>query len=129
MLTITYSASNIISDKLDLNLEYVYNVSKQQETLDIIIAAFKTLSCIPEYKVDQYRIDLYFPDLKVAVECDEHGHVNRDKQYEQNREHFIKNKLGCVFVRYNPDSPGFNIGNVIHEIVNIYFKYETNRVV
>jgi very-short-patch-repair endonuclease len=50
-------------------------------TLDIIRAAFKTLTCIPKYKVDTYRIDLYFPDLKVAVEYDEYHHINRDQQY------------------------------------------------
>jgi prophage antirepressor-like protein len=123
----SYRVSQVISDKLGLNLKYVYNVSKQQQTLDIIRAAFKTLTCIPEYKVGTYRIDLYFPDLKVAVECDEYCHIDRDQQYEHEREQFIKNKLCCLFVRYNPDSSCFNIGNVICEINNVYIKYVTGR--
>jgi prophage antirepressor-like protein len=112
----SYHASKVISDKLGLNLQFVYNVSKHQETLNTIKAAFKDLSCISEYTVDTYRIDLYFPDLNLAVECDEHGHVNRDQHYEQEREEYIKKVLGCVFIRYNPDSSRFDIGDVIYEI-------------
>jgi len=112
----SYHATKVISDKLGLNLQFVYNVSKQQETLNTIKAAFKDLSCISEYTVDTYRIDLYFPDLNLAVECDEHGHVNRDQHYEQEREEYIKKVLGCVFIRYNPDSSRFDIGDVIYEI-------------
>ena len=120
-------ASKVISDKLGLNLKYVFNVSKQQQTLDIIRAAFQSIACFSEYKVGPYRIDLYFLDLKVAVECDENGHIGRDQQHEQDREQFIKNKLGCIFVRYNPDSPCFNVGNVIHEIGKIYMIYITRQ--
>ena len=123
----SYHASKVISDKLGLNLKYVFNVSKQQQTMDIIRAAFQSIVCFPEYKVGPYRIDLYFLDLKVAVECNEYGHVDRDQQYEHEREQFIKNKLGCIFVRYNPDSPCFNVGNVIHEIGKIYMIYITRQ--
>ncbi len=122
-----YHKSQAISDKLGLNLKHVFNVSKQQQTLDIIRAAFQSITCFPEYKCGTYRIDLYFPDLKVAVECDEYGHVDRDQQHEQDREQFIKNKLSCIFVRYNPDSPCFNVGNVIHEIGKIYMIYITRQ--
>ena len=121
----SYRASQIISEKLGLNIQVVYAVSKQQQTLNSIKAAFKNLLCISEYKVESYRIDLYFPELKLAVECDEHGHVDRDKHYEKEREECIKNKLKCVFVRYNPDSSSFDIGDVIHKIMNIYIKHIT----
>lgn len=53
-------------------------------------------------RTHSYLIDLYFPDHRIAVECDEHGHRDRNKTYEADRQKFITDKLGCVFVRYNP---------------------------
>ena len=37
---------------------------------------------IEQYHVDGYRIDLYFPEYKLAIECDEFGHRDRDLEYE-----------------------------------------------
>ena len=74
-----------------------------------------------EYKIGKYRIDLYFPNEKIAVECDEYNHVDRDPKYEKKRERYIVRKLGCIFVRFNPDADEFNIGNVIRKINEIIY--------
>ena len=63
-----------------------------------------------------YRVDLYFPGLKIAVECDEQGHRGRDPNYELRRQAAIEEKMGCKFLRYNPDARGFDIDNVIREL-------------
>ena len=60
-----------------------------------------------EFKCDRYSIDLYFPNERVAVECDEHDHgayVNDDE-----RQLAIEERLDCVFFRFNPDDPDFNL--------------------
>ena len=49
------------------------------------------------------RIDLYFQKFKIAVEVDENGHSDRDNNYQTQREEIVKKKLGCVFIKINPD--------------------------
>ena len=70
-----------------------------------------------QYSVDQYKIDLYFPKHKLAIECDEFGHLDRDIEYEVKRQKYIKNKLGCQFIWYNTDAKDFNIFKVINRIL------------
>ena len=41
---------------------------------------------IDQYTVDNYRIDLYFPKHKLAIECDEFDHADRDIEYEVKRQ-------------------------------------------
>ena len=42
---------------------------------------------------EKYRIALYFPAYKLAIECDEFGHNNRDVSYEVNCQKFIEDQL------------------------------------
>lgn len=63
-----------------------------------------------------YRIDLYYPAYKIAVECDEFGHASRDKAIERERQDTITKTLGCVFFRFNPDAKGFSIDKVIRKL-------------
>ena len=51
-----------------------------------IIVAFMHHKVVTQYIVDDYRIDLYFPDRKIAVECDEYGHRDRDPEAEKIRQ-------------------------------------------
>ena len=96
-------------------------VTKEQKTISQIIQAFKHIPAIPQYRVFYYYIDLYFPQHKIAVECDEEDHRRYTQESEQTRQRRIMNALKCTFIRYNPDSKNFNIGDVIHRImVSIY---------
>ena len=71
--------------------------------------------------VNNFRIDLYLPDQKLAIEIDEHNHADRDLSYEEEREAYIKTQLGCKLLRINPDSEGFKlstyIGRIMTEII------------
>ena len=69
-----------------------------------------------QYNVDGYRIDLYLPEHKLALECDELGHRERDIEYEVKHQKHIEEKLGCKFIRYNPDAEDFNLFKVINGI-------------
>lgn len=77
----------------------------------------KCESMIKQYRVGKYFIDLYFPDYKLAIECDEHHHqccAAKDKE----REKYIKDNIQDVqFIRLKPISANFNI---FFEIGNIY---------
>ena len=91
----------------------------EASTLKIIQEAFDGENMITQYQVSGFRIDLYFTKYKIAVECDEHNHSDRDPEYEVNRENTLKSELNCKFVRYNPNAIDFNIGKVINQIYKI----------
>lgn len=89
-------------------------------TISKIQNAYKDVASKREFSVrigdHSYRVDLYFRDYRIAVECDEKGHRNRNKVYERERQEAISEKLRCTFVRYNPHAPDFDIEKVIREI-------------
>ena len=74
---------------------------------------------IQQYKIDKYRIDLYLPELKIAIEFDEEGHKYYSYETQEYREQYIKQKLDCKFVRVNDkDSHGKNLAIIAKEIFN-----------
>ena len=84
-----------------------------------IINAFKCENIKRQYICDKYRIDLYFIDYKIALECDELQHnVQKNIQTDSKREEVIKNKLNCEFIRFKPFEPDFNIFELIGKIHN-----------
>ena len=91
-------------------------VRKETTTLSHVQEAFKREEMIEQYNVDGYRIDLYFPEYKLAIECDEFGHRDRDLEYEVKRQKYIEGELKCSFIRFNPDARDFNIFRVINKI-------------
>ena len=44
--------------------------------------AFNGEEMIHQFSAGKYRIDLYFPEYKLAIECDEFDHRGRDTGYE-----------------------------------------------
>ena|GEM_PF-1036816 len=89
----------------------------ESHVIGIITAALEGLVRYQDqYIVDGYRIDLYLPDERIAIECDEEGHKYRPSLDEQYRSKYIENKLSCELIRFNPDDPNFNVGRVINEV-------------
>ena len=104
----------------DLNVNIVQD-TKEQEFIGAICKAFSHLSMEPQFRIGDYRIDLYFPSLKIAVECDEHGHFDRDKSKEIARQEYIESQLNCRFLRFNPDAKKFCIYDIINELMRIVY--------
>lgn len=103
---------------LGLNLRNNFIKCDEAQTLYAIEKAIDGLYRYkPQYPCGAYRIDLYLPEYKIAIECDELGHADRDKEYEDMRQKYIEKRLGCSFVRYNPDSKKFNIFYVINKVL------------
>ena len=91
--------------------------SIENDTMLNIIEAFKCENIKRQYVCDKYRIDLYFIDYNIAVECDELQHnVKINKQHDLLREDFIKRKLKCEFIRFKPYEKDFNIFELIGKI-------------
>jgi very-short-patch-repair endonuclease len=55
---------------------------------------------VPQFPVDNYRIDFYLPQFNIAIEYDEKHHNTFSSQIRDvERETKIKSILGCTFVR------------------------------
>src|SRR3989304_2539318 len=91
-------------EKFDIKCKVLKRLCKEEEYLSYIEKVFEGEEMMRQYSCGSYNIDLYFPVYNIAIECDENGHQNRDKEYEQKREEYIKNTLNCEMIRFNPDS-------------------------
>lgn len=89
---------------------------KEQEYIGKIMEHFPNEDVELQFPVGKYRIDLYFKEYRIAIECDENGHNDRDQTKELERQMFIEKELKCTFVRFNPDEENFDIDNVINRI-------------
>ncbi len=95
----------------------------EASTVGFIYDCYKdNTECVRQYRVLNYSIDLYLVEYKIAIECDEWGHDDRDSIYEKKREDEIKTKLGCIFIRFNPNDKDFKLSFVFSEILNYTLK-------
>ena len=78
--------------------------------------AFEGENMQTQYRVLNYKIDLYFLDYKLAIEVNEKGHEDRRIDYEIKRQKAIEKEVSCEFIRINPDEKFFNVFKVINEI-------------
>jgi len=105
-----------IISALNIDIDIIYDC-KESSYLRIISSSFKCFSQIFQHQIGQYRIDLYFPEYKLAIEVDEFGHKDRCHIYEQERQKYLEKYLDCKFIRFNPDEDNFNIGTIIAQIL------------
>jgi very-short-patch-repair endonuclease len=121
----SFLASQGIDVSKGIRIEHTY--------IDIIITALNGIAkCKRQYKVKlssfkgSFKIDLYLPDYKIAIECDEMHHksgTNRDIDLIRQQE--IEKILGCQFIRFNPEERDFNFGKVLNQIL---MKITTNLI-
>lgn len=100
------------------------NVKSRQRTkpesafVDIIRSTFNEIIPVEfQYSAGKYKIDIYFPTLKLAVEIDEFNHVGYSSEKEIEREKFISETLECDLIRFNPNIAGNNVGKLINLIL------------
>ena len=95
---------------------YDITLKKESSVLKSITDTFEGGNTETQYYVLTYKIDLYFHDYKLAIEVDEKKHKDRRIDYEIKRQKTIEEKLGCVFIRIDPDEENFNIFNAQNKI-------------
>ena len=72
---------------------------------------------IKQFQYKNYRIDLYLPELLIAVEYDEDNHKYYSDDMEITREENLKHDLGCNFISLSDhDSDGRNLAKIINHI-------------
>lgn len=109
---LTNKAVGILTNKFKYNIrsarfEYKY-LNEIKDFLDGM-----NIDYIPQYLVDNYRIDLYIPKYNLAIEIDEEEHKYK-KEYDSKRQSYIENKIHCKFMRVNE---GESCGSVIARLV------------
>lgn len=104
--------ANELYMRLGLHLpKYVKSISK--DILNIQ-AAFIDFDSVINYEINPYIIQLYFPGLNIAIESDTEANLN--KEYELERKKVISNKIGCLFLCFDPCYENFLIGDVIRQL-------------
>jgi len=126
--TLLNGCMELIKNSYNLKHRYVTKINTLMQTNIVMTLENSTIgfvcNCIKnitdvyrQYKVGPYFVDLFIPKINIVVECDEDGHKHRDPIYEHTREEFIKNKLGCEFIRFNPNDNDFDLSEIINKIL------------
>lgn len=109
-------------EKFEMKEIHYRIVPRETDCIGMIAKSLKSMGPVMQYPVGKYRIDCYFPKYKLAVECDEHDHKDRNRESERLREKTITSMLGCKIVRFNPDAADFDIFKTIDEIIKMSLK-------
>lgn len=103
------------------NNKIVLTSRKEIEFLDMLIKILEPFNyeCIKQYKVLNYRIDLYISELKLAIEYDENDHKDYTYKEQEGRQKDIEKELNCKFIRVSDkDSDLWNCGYVMKSILH-----------
>ena len=102
-------------------LKYIKRyLPKETEILDFIEKCLGDhFACERQFMVLGYRIDMYFPEASLAVECDENGHTDRCPNDERLRQLTIEKHLGCSFFRFNPDAVDFDLSETLSKLLGL----------
>ena len=129
---LTEEAFEIFKNSFNMRNRYIVDVSKEvkivkfgmcieNQTIGFIANAYSNvLNVKRQYVIGKYRVDLYFVDHKLVVECDENGHEDRDPLQEQIRENYLK-EAGNKLIRFNPNATDFDLSNELREINAVLF--------
>lgn len=127
---LTETAFELLKNSYNFRNRYIVEISNtiksvnigmciENQTIGFIQNSFNgVIECKRQFIMGKYRIDLYFPEYKLAVECDENNHVDRNPEKELEREKYIIS-LGNKIIRYNPNMSTFDLSNVLREINSV----------
>ena len=95
-------------------------LSKEQSVISKT-KLFSIEKILPQHGILGYKIDLYFPEHKLARKVDEKGHTDGDKWKEIKRQEAIEKKISCKFIRINPNEKDYDeyakFGEVNNDII------------
>ena len=129
---LTEEAFELFKNSYNLRNRYLVDISDkakhinigmciENQTIGFIENCYKNiLNMKRQYAMGKYKVDLYFIDYKLVIECDENNHIDRDPKKEKTREDYIIS-LGNKFIRYNPNIDNFDLSNILREINVILF--------
>ncbi len=115
-LKVSYNIRVLDYGRLSLNHPIIPPI--ETASIGFICEVFRDFMHKKQFRVDKYFIDLYFTDLKLAVECDEdHHRLQVDRDIE--RQSYIETALSCKFYRFTPNKT--TLSNIVYDIMNIIY--------
>jgi hypothetical protein len=129
---LTEEAFELMKNSYNLRNRYIVDISDkvkcvnigmciENQTIGFIENAYKkSINLKRQHIFGKYRVDLYFIDYNLIIECDENNHEDRDPIKEKTREDYLIS-LGNKIIRYNPNEKGFDLSNVLGEINAILY--------
>ena len=110
-------------DKLQISNQLILDAKKKvvdEKNIVKLLRKALPFEAVPQFAIGPfYRIDLYLPKHKIAIECDEFRHEAYDRRKDETRERFISDQLGCRWVRFDPYSPEYCPFLVIRRILRL----------
>lgn len=112
---------------LDIEGDAIVLTSRKEiEFLDVLkeqLAIFGITECNRQYsdlECGNYKIDLYIPELNVAIEYDENRHQGYSYEAHELRQQLIEEELGCHFIRVSDDKSHVeNSAIVLRELMKL----------
>ena len=129
---LTEEAFELLKNSYNLRNRYIVEITDsvkcvnigmciENQTIGFIENSYRNILNIErQFAFGKYRVDLYFIDYKLIIECDENNHSDRDPIQEKIREDYLKS-LGNKIIRYNPNTNPFDLSNVLREINALLF--------
>ena len=129
---LTEEAFELLKNSYNLRNRYIVNINDnvkqvnlcmpiENQTIGFIENVYNDIFNVKrQFSIGKYRVDLYFIEYKIVIECDEYGHRDRDILEEKEREKYIES-LGNKIVRYNPNEKNFDLSNILKKINIILF--------
>ena len=111
------TAAAALAKEIGMNVAESLYTCVEQDSLAFIQQVFHGKLMVTQYFCCGYRIDLYFPKERVAVECDESFHCHQ-ADVDIKRQAALTSVLECKFVRFRPQCANFQISQVINAILN-----------
>jgi hypothetical protein len=120
----------IVNASDNINVVNNFAMCIENQTIGFIENSFNdVIKVIRQFKIGIYKVDLYFPEYKLVVECDENNHVDRNIDDEKIRQEFILSQ-GKILLRYNPNKDKFDLSLVFREINKVLLlKNDKNRLI
>lgn len=129
---LTEEAFELLKNSFNLRNRYIVDINDnikqvnlcmpiENQTIGFIENVYNDIFNLKrQFSIGKYRVDLYFIEYKLVIECDEYGHYDRDIVEEKEREEYIQS-LGNKIIRYNPNEKNFDLSNVLKKINIILF--------
>ena len=106
-----------VATQLGISVETRY-VRKETEIVRFIQDVLTQMMVPFEFQknVNNFRIDLYLPDQKLAIEIDEYSQAGRDPSYEKERDEY-QGAARLQGLAHNPRFRGFKLSTCIGRIL------------
>jgi very-short-patch-repair endonuclease len=93
----------------------------ENQTVGFIENTFKNILDVErQFRFGKYKVDLYFLEHNLIIECDENDHIDRNVDYEAQRQNYLLS-LGKIILRFNPNHEKFELSSVLNQINKILF--------